>query len=230
VAPHDPGTPTSEAAEGKAGASALREYQRRHDAREKHVREQLGKAGVLLSRIVDEPQSTRAWSTGGQAEIRTGERLAKLLRDEPVRVLHDRRVPGHGRANIDHIVVGPAGVLVIDTKAYKGKVRTERVGGLFSPRRTTLLINGRDQTRLITGVERQLGYVRTALDDPDVEVRGALCFPDVDGLPLFGQLSVRDIVIDGPKPIAKLAARAGKLESPLVEEIWRRLARALPPA
>jgi hypothetical protein len=33
-----------------------------------------------------------------------------------VRLLHDRRVPRHGHANIDHIAVGPGGVTVIDTK------------------------------------------------------------------------------------------------------------------
>jgi hypothetical protein len=219
-----------EVREGHAGASALREYQRRRDAREEHARKKLGAAGVLLSRVIEEPQSARAWETGARAEVRTAERLAKLLSGEPVRLLHDRRVPKHGHANIDHIAVGPSGVLVIDTKAYKGKIRTEKVGGLFSPRRTVLLINGRDQTRLIAGVERQLGYVRAALDDPAIEVRGALCFPDVDGLPLLSRLAVGEIVIDGPKRIAKIAAKAGNLEPPRVEEIWNRLARALPPA
>jgi hypothetical protein len=46
----------------------------------------------------------------------------------------------------------------------------------------------------------------------DLDVRGALCFPDPVGLPLR-QLSVRGIVIDGPKPIAKLARRAGPLSA-----------------
>ena len=36
------------------------------------------------------------------------------------------------------------------------------------------------------------------------EVRaGALCFPDPDGLPLVSGLKVREVVIDGPKRIAK---------------------------
>jgi hypothetical protein len=65
-------------------------------------------------------------------------------------------------SNIDHIAVGPGGVTVIDTKSYKGKVRVERVGGLFSPRREILKINGRDQTKLIVGAEKQIQYVESA--------------------------------------------------------------------
>lgn len=93
-----------------------------------------------------------------------------------------------------------------------------------------LLIDGREQTRLIDGVERQLGYVRAALGDSSIEVRGALCFPNPDGLPLFSQLSVRDIVIDGPKPIAKLARRPGPLNADRIDQIWRELGQAFPPA
>lgn len=220
--------------EGQAGASALREYDRRRAKREKHAREQLGGLGVVLARVIDQPQSTTAWQTGSKGEGRAGERLSKHLRDHGVRLLHDRRIPNHGQANIDHIAVGPAGVLVIDTKNYKGKVRTERVSGLFSPRRTVLLINGRDQSSLIVGVERQVGHVRDALSDHPaasaVEVRGALCFPNADGLPLVSQLRVRDVVIDGPKPIAKLARRPGRLNPETVEQVWEHLARAFPPA
>lgn len=227
-----PSTPPPAVSEGEAGASALREYERRHAKREDHARDKLGAVGVVLARVVDQPQSTRAWQQGANAEIRTGNRLAKHLKDQGVLLLHDRRVPRHGNANIDHMAVGPPGVLVIDTKSHKGKIRTERLGGLFSPRRTVLLINGRDQTRLIDGVERQVGYVREALTGiaEDVEVRGALCFPNPDGLPLLGQLRVRDVVIDGPKPIAKLARRPGPLNADTINNIWRILGTTFPEA
>ncbi len=43
------------------------------------------------------------------------------MREEGLGVLHDRRIPG-SKANIDHIVVGPAGVFAIDTKRYTGKI------------------------------------------------------------------------------------------------------------
>lgn len=215
---------------GEAGASAQREYERRHAKREQYARERLGGFGVLLARVIDEPQSTRVWRQGARGEVRTAERLAKHLEGSDVRLLHDRRVPRHGNANIDHIAVGPAGVLVIDTKTNRGKVKTDWLGGLFARRRTVLLINGRDETRLIDGVERQVGYVRDALGDSAIEVRGALCFPNVDGVPLLSQLNLRNVVIDGPKPIAKLARRPGPLTPERIEQIWQQLGRAFPPA
>jgi len=218
---------------GEAGASTLREYERRHQRREDHARTQLGRLGVVLARVIDEPSSTKVWRQGGQGEARSAERLAKHLADTGVRLLHDRRIPGHGQANIDHLAIGPGGVTVIDSKTHREDVCVDHVGGLFAPRRQVLLINRRDQTRLVDGVERQIGYVHQALraaGEPALEVRGALCFPSVDGLPLFGQLTVRDVVIDGPKPVARLAARPGALGEEDVERIWRILGLHFPPA
>ena len=70
--------------------------------------------------------------------MRTTQRLARRLEGSDVRLLLDRRVPRHGQANIDHIAIGPAGVLVIDTKTNRWKVKTDWRGGLFAPRRTVL--------------------------------------------------------------------------------------------
>jgi hypothetical protein len=219
---------------GQPGASALREYQRRHDAREQRARDKVGGLGALLVKLTDDPSSTRVWQQGGNGEVRVGARLEKLLDGTGVRLLHDRRVPGHGQANIDHITVGPGGITVIDTKTCHGKIRRDWEGGLFSERRTILRINGRDQTKLIAGVEKQIEQVRAALAKvnlgQEIDVRGALCFPNVDGLPLFGQIEIRGIIVNGPKPVARLAERPGVLEQALVERVVGQLAQALPPA
>lgn len=227
-------SPTAPIDPGQPGASALREYQRRHDAREQRARERLGGFGTFLFKVTGEPSSTRVWQQGGPGEVRVGARLEKLLDGTGVRLLHDRRVPGHGQANIDHIAVGPGGITVIDAKTHRGKIRRDWEGGLFSERRMILRINGRDETKLITGVEKQIAHVHAALANlnlgQDIEVRGALCFPNVDGLPLFGQIEIRGIIVDGPKPVARLAARPGGLEQALVERVVGHLAQALPPA
>lgn len=218
---------------GIAGASARREYDRRHTAREDHARQKLGKAGVLLARVIDEPQSTRAWKAGAAGEERAGKRLTELLAGTDVRLLHDRRMPGRGAANIDHIAIGPGGITVIDTKNHRGKVRTERIGGLFCDRRTVLLIDGRDRSHLIDGVEKQIAAVRTVVDrlsDHPLDIRGALCFASPDGLPLLKSLSVRDVLVDGTRATAKLADRPGSLGSHEIAVLHQRLAAALPAA
>jgi hypothetical protein len=226
--------PTDPIDPGQPGASALREYQRRHDARERHVRDRLGGVGAFLVKLTDEPSSTRVWQQGGNGEVRVGARLEKLVDGTGVRLLHDRRVPCHGQANLDHLAVGPGGITVIDAKTHCGKIRRDWEGGLFSERRTILRINGRDQTKLITGVEQQIGYVRAALAKlnlgQEIEVRGALCLPNVGGLPLFGQIEIRGIIVNGPKRVARLAAPPGGLEQALVERVVGQLPQALPSA
>lgn len=108
-----------------------------------------------------------------------------------------------------------------------------RVGGLFSPRREILKINGRDQTKLIDGIEKQLRYVEGVLHTAGhtgVELRGALCMADVEGLPLLGSLRIRGILVDGPRRTAALSRRPGTLAPETIDAIWRRLAAEFPSA
>lgn len=201
--------------------------------RENRAREKLGVIGVGIAKLAGDPQSTRSWERGAKGEAYVAGRLEKHLAGSAVKLLHDRRVKGHGGANIDHIAVGPGGVTVIDTKKYKGKVTVTHVGGLFSPRREILKINGRDQTKLIDGIEKQMSYVDTVLGAAGhigVELRGALCMADVDGLPVLSSLSVRGIVVDGPRRTAALSKRPGNLAPETIDAIWRQLAADFPAA
>lgn len=217
---------------GVPGASARSDYNRRHARREKHAQRKLGVLGTALARLLDEPRHVTAWKRGAEGEERVGARLEQLLDATEVRLLHDRRVPGR-KSNIDHIAIGPGGITVIDAKNIGGKVRKDRVGGLFVDRHDVLMIDGRDRTGLVRKVERQIGVVRRVLDkieESSVDVRGALCFADVHGLPILRSQSFDGILADGPRPVAKLAKRPGPLTPEHVEVLWRRLATALPSA
>lgn len=60
------------------------------------------------------------WARGAAGELAT----AALLEHLPGRhwvVLHDLALPG-SRANVDHLVIGPTGVWVVDTKAYRARL------------------------------------------------------------------------------------------------------------
>jgi hypothetical protein len=211
-------------ANGTAGRSARREYDRRRRNRDERIAKRFGSLGVRLSRVAGEPDHLRAWSTGAAGEERLAKRLLELVDLTVVDLLHDRRIP-RTRANIDHIAVGPCGVTVIDAKNVKGKIRVTR-SSLLPPRREHLMIGGRDRTKLVDGIDRQLAAVSDALTAAElllVPLGGALCFIGTDGLPLFGGLRIRNVVVDGPKPIAKLIGRAG----PLAHEDRARIADAL---
>jgi hypothetical protein len=73
-----------------------------------------------------------AWRRGAAGERRTARLLDPLERHGWV-VLHDLAVPG-SRANIDHLVVGPGGVFVVDSKQYRGRLQLDPSGRLWHGR------------------------------------------------------------------------------------------------
>ena len=164
---------------GVAGGLARAEFERRHQKREDRVREAYPKIGGLLLALFDDPQSTQAWRKGGVGEQKVGARFSKV--GDTVIALHDRCVPG-SRANIDHIVIGPSGVFVVDTKRYAGaKIALRRSGGFLSPYREQLVVGGRDQAKMVEAMEWQVSAVRTALfgsQFADVPMSAVLCFVD----------------------------------------------------
>ena len=48
-------------------------------------------------------------------------------------ILHDLALPG-SQANIDHLVIGPGGVFVIDSKQYRGRLQLDASGRLWHGR------------------------------------------------------------------------------------------------
>jgi hypothetical protein len=115
---------------------------------------------------------------------------------DSVIALHDRRVP-KSRANIDHIVIGSAGVYVIDAKRYRNaKIAVRRSGGFLSPVRTQLMVSGRDRTKLVEAMDWQVTAVRAALSNSaefaDVPITAALCFIDAE-FPLFGTIEINEV-------------------------------------
>lgn len=191
-----------------AGASAKAEYEKR-SARERRRQEQavaddaawrekvktehrlVGPvvAAFTPKPVVAETQSTTAWKTGAEGE----ERVAEVLADVAgIEVLHDRHWPGTRNANIDHIVVGPSGVFVIDAKKYQGKIELVDKGSwLKSDWR--LYVNGRNETKRVDSMLSQADAVRGVLGNfADVPVSGVLCFIGADW-GLFGPRKVKTL-------------------------------------
>jgi Nuclease-related domain len=71
------------------------------------------------------------WARGAAGELVTAALLERLPGRRWI-VLHDLALPG-SQANIDHLVIGPTGVWVVDTKAYRARVL---------PRRRQVLVAG----------------------------------------------------------------------------------------
>ncbi len=212
---------------GVAGSSARREYERRKAKREERIRSQHPKIGGFLLAVTDEPQSTRAWVQGAIGEELLGARLDSLVA-EGIAVLHDRRIPGT-RANIDHIVVAPTGVYVIDAKRYKGRPELRIEGGILRPRVERLFVGSRESTKLVDGVLKQRDVVRGVIGE-DVPVRSVLCFVEADWPLLGGSFVTRDVWVLWPKKLYTKLAEPGALEPNDIAGLHQQLATALPPS
>jgi hypothetical protein len=212
---------------GTAGASARREFERLKAKRETDIRAAHPRIGGFLLAVSDDPQSTKAWAVGAEGEQRLGRRLDGLVSDH-IRVLHDRRLP-RSAANIDHIVVCPTGVFVIDAKKWRGRPNLRIEGGLFTVRTEKLIVGSRSGARAVEGVHGQVAKVKSALESVElgqIPVNGMLCFVEADW-PLFGG----DFVVEGvrvlwPAKAASHIVKAGPMDAAAVELVHRELAAA----
>lgn len=212
---------------GQPGASVAREYRQRKRNRETRTRKAHPWIGCLLLALRGVPRHEWAFHRGEVGEKAVAASLEQHTADGPTVILHDRRMPG-GRGNIDHLAVAPTGVFVIDAKAITGKVRV--AGSLFGA--TKLVIEGRDRTKLIDGLDRQVSAVRDALaagDHVDVPVQGVLCFTTAD-LPLLGTRKMRGHLLLYRRALAKRLNGNGPLQPSMIEALARALAAVLPPA
>jgi nuclease-like protein len=220
--------PRTEVDPGSAGASAHREYERRRAAREVRVKARLGNllGGVALA-IAGEQQTTTAWERGSVGERKLGEILTGI---DGIAVLHDRRVPGT-RGNLDHIVVAPAGVFVVDAKHYAGLIRIRDRGSIFN-RDERLYVGSRDCSRLAENMAWQVDAVRDVVNSiPDggsIPVQAVLCFVDGEW-PLIGPPdSYKGVRLHGPRSIKRLLAEPGPLDAVRIRTINRTLSIAFP--
>ena len=223
--------PESEIFAGVAGASAKREFERRSAKREARIREAHPKLGGLMLALSEDPQSTKAWAVGAVGEEKLGRRLDGLKSDN-IHVLHDRLIPGT-KANIDHIVVCPSGVFVIDAKKYKGRPSLRVEGGFLRERTEKLMVGSRDCTKLAGGVHKQMARVTTALANAnlvDVQVAGMLCFVEADWPILGGEFSIAGIDVLWPKRAVHLIRKPGAIDASSSQRIFRTLAEAFPAA
>ena len=108
---------------------------------------------------------------GARGEEHVGA-LLEQLRPAGWRVLHDAIL---GAGNVDHILVGPAGVFTIETKSHPGPIRVSRVhGATFAQARAHS-----DALARATGLRSEplIVYSRAWVDRPFARRRGVRVVP-----------------------------------------------------
>lgn len=95
---------------------------------------------TFLARVLRVHTDERAWRIGADGEEKVAAQLEKLVKKDPRwRVLHAVPV-GENGSDIDHVVIGPAGVFTLNAKHHPGAKIW--VAG------TTFMVNGQKQSYL----------------------------------------------------------------------------------
>ncbi len=156
---------------GSAGAAP-------EHGRSKHPGTGPGRAGAGAAARSEELHAEALnWAKGAEGERITAQRLAALPAQYVV--FHDLHVPGSA-ANVDHLVVGPTGVFMVDSKAYSGEF-TDGSGTLWNGRHpmrrevaTVEFISGQVAAHLGTEVQPVLCFTEAILPRPVTDLDGTL--------------------------------------------------------
>jgi len=188
----------------------------------------LGMARTLWGRR----QSTFSWASGAKGERAVAARLARVS-TKGVISLHDRKIPG-SKANIDHIAVGPTGIFVIDSKVVSGKISTRATGPIFNRGPAKLFVGGRDKTRDIEGMGRQVSVVKNALDDitwaAGISITPMLALVGAEVGLFENPRTVQGVWVGWPKAMARAVSRPGPLSQDVVRQVVKIIAARLPEA
>lgn len=108
----------------------------------------------LRSQLDHAERAERAWTAGAEGEARVA-RILDELGLQGWKALHDVRWPGRPKANLDHLLIGPGGVIVIDAKNWTGNVQLAN---------GVLRQNGYSREREVSGVAEQCAAVAALLE------------------------------------------------------------------
>ena len=147
--------------------------------------------GRVVTRKIDEHERERVnflkGATGEQA-------VARKLDDLPDEfcVIHDLATPF---GNLDHVVIGPTGVFILETKNWKGTITADGKGGILfnnaPPKKAPIkpliarMMNVRDKVKTLCDAGEDLPYFNGLLVFPSARVEAkwgqtgkALCITD----------------------------------------------------
>jgi hypothetical protein len=177
-------------------------------------------------------QKDANWRKGAIGEYLTDRFLFKNLAQKSI-ILNDRELPGT-KANIDHIVVAPSGIWIIDSKYWEGKIayKPDKLLGM----NTRLFVGGEDRTSKVEAIYDMVIPVAQIIGDRSVVINPAVVFTWGNwNLPAYFRLLVNKpykhvgVWITAPRALVKLINRAGPLDPMAIADLGRKLDEALKP-
>ncbi|WP_248763212.1 nuclease-related domain-containing protein [Pseudarthrobacter sp. SSS035] len=170
-----------------------------------------------LKRQLDQAErATKSWDAGSVGERLVADRLSRLI-PHGWYLLNDVHWPGRPKANLDHVLVGPGGVVVVDAKNWTGEVSVA-AGVLWQGRFA--------RTQSVDGALAQCAAVASVLAPPHRRfVRPLIC---LTGQPdLFG-ITNSDVAVAGvDRVVAAVLALPPVLDQQTVVGLYAHLGEQL---
>jgi len=170
-----------------------------------------------LKRQLDQAErATKSWDAGAAGERIVADRLSRLLAHGWF-LLHDVHWPGRPKANLDHVLVGPGGVVVVDAKNWTGEVSVS--GGVLWQGRFA-------RTQSVEGALAQCAAVASVLDPPHRRfVRPLICLA---GQPDLFAITNADVAVAGAdRTVDAVLALPPVLDQRAVAGLYSHLAELL---
>jgi hypothetical protein len=170
-----------------------------------------------LKRRLDEAEtSAKPWDAVAVSDKVVADKLGELV-PRGWYVLHDAHWPGRPKASLDHVLVGPAGVVVVDSKNWTGEVRVAS-GVLWQGRYA--------RTQAVEGALAQCAAVTSVVAPQHRKlVRPLICMsaqPD-----LFG-VTNSDVAVAGPdRLVGAIEALPRVLDQQTVAGLYAHLGQVL---
>ena len=164
----------------------------------------------VVARLLRVKTDERAWRVGARGEEKVAAELAKL--NPQWHVLHAVEVGTNG-SDIDHVVIGPAGVFTLNTKRHPGgKAWVSEPMVMVNGQRTDYLRNSRFEA------ERASRLLSLTCHRP-VEVAAAIVFVDLDDFTLK-QMPADVHVTTGRRLIKWLQSLPTQMDNDAVDDIF----------
>ncbi len=177
-------------------------------------------AGVVAWQVrFQVSEDARNWRRGARGEQRTARQLARLARHGWV-IFHDLAVPG-SRANVDHLVIGPGGVFLVDSKNWRGRL-------VFAPD-GTLWHGSYPLTATLATIGFETGAITNALALPGLAVEPLLVLHG-STIPWGEQYLGGVAVLPAARLVATLLALPPLLTDQQVTQLAQRVLSRLYPA
>lgn len=170
-----------------------------------------------LKRQLDQAQrATRSWDVGAVDQRIVADRISELVAHGWL-VLHDVHWPDRPEANLDHVLVGPGGVVVVAAKNWTGEVSVS--GGVLWQGRFA-------RTQSVEGSLAQCAAVASVLAPPHRRfARPMICLA---GQPDLFAITNADVAVAGAGRIVDaVLALPPVLDQQTVADLYSHLARLL---